>query len=128
MINYNPLRLHAQSYTIDLLSPTAPNQSLTFSIRPLRLRSDRRGNAEWNPWWRTALLIQTDAILPIPSPDETQPTQTTGYLWAALYKGLTQGMEYLGSVGGLTEPFAHALPTLHAAPDGPYILSHNRKT
>ena len=75
------------------------NQTLTFSIRPPRLRSDRRGDAQWNPWWRTTLLIQSDAILPIPSPDETQPTQTLGYLWAAFQKDLTQGTEYLSSVG-----------------------------
>jgi len=86
-----------------------------------------RGDTEWNPWWRTTILIKSDVILVIPSPYETQPTQTTGYLWAALQKGLTQGVEILGSVGGLTEAFAHALPALQAAPDGAYIMSHNRK-
>ena len=103
------------------------NQILTFSILPPRLRSDRRGDAQWNPWWRTTLLIQSDAILPIPSPDETQPTQTTGYLWAALQKGLTQGMEYLNSMGGLTNAFDQALPALQVALDGAYVLCHNRK-
>ena len=92
--------------------PVAVNQFLTFSIRPPRLRSNKRGDAEWNPWWRTALLIQSNAILPVPSLDETHPTQTTGYLWAALHKDLTQGLEYLSSVGGLTETFVQALPAL----------------
>jgi hypothetical protein len=61
---------------------------LIISIRPPRLRSNRRGGTKWNSWWRTTLLIQSDSILPIPSPDETHPTQTIGYLWAAPHKGL----------------------------------------
>ena len=36
-------------------------------------------------------------------------------------------MEYLSSVGGLIAAFDQALPALYVAPDGAYILFHNRK-
>ncbi len=56
--------------------------------------------------------MQPDVILPNLSPDETQPTQTTGYLWAALQKGISLGLGYLTAVYQFIEALAHALPAL----------------
>jgi hypothetical protein len=48
-IDYNSLRLQAQPYSIDLMSPHASHQGLTFSIQPPILRTDKRGDEEWKP-------------------------------------------------------------------------------
>ena len=44
-VDYNPLQLQAQPYTIALTSPDAPTSYEKYSIRPPGLRTHARGDA-----------------------------------------------------------------------------------
>ncbi len=65
-INYNTQRQHAQPYVLVVQVPQAIQNIIKFTIRPLRIWSNLRGDEAWNPWWRTALLVQSPDTLPLP--------------------------------------------------------------
>ena len=49
-VDYNPLRLQAQSHVIFLQDPRSINLTIKFSIKPPRIRSYTRGDEAWKPW------------------------------------------------------------------------------
>ena len=53
-------------------------------------------------------MVQSDEILPIPTRDELQYDQATGYLWLALHKGLNNGISHLNTCGLLKTHYAQA--------------------
>jgi len=63
-VDYNPLRLHAQPYTLMLTRLTNPTVQEFYRIRPPRLRTDARGDHAWVEWWRTSILVQCDPPSP----------------------------------------------------------------
>ena len=71
VVDYNPLRLQAQPYSIMLSHPNTPLIQEYYSIRPSRLRTNARGDLAWPEWWRTTLLTQCDQHLPIPPMPDT---------------------------------------------------------
>jgi hypothetical protein len=88
-VDYNPLRLQAQSYPMVLTHLDTPTIDETYSIRPSRLRTHARGDAAWTRWWRTAILIQCPTALPMPIMNDQAPHTPTGYLQIALTKAST---------------------------------------
>ncbi len=73
-------------------------------------------------------MVQSNAALHIPSPNVTSPASPTGYLQTTLLKGLALGIDYLSSVGQTTEVMSTLQLELQAAPDGAYLISHNKKS
>ena len=87
-IDYNPLRLQTQPYTLILHHPTNPTLPEFYSIRPPRLRTNARGDYAWAEWWRTAIFVQCDLPLPIPPMADHDCNTPTGYLKHALSQGI----------------------------------------
>jgi hypothetical protein len=94
-VDYNPLRLQAQPYAIPIQDPRSINNIVKFSVKPPRIRSHTRGDKAWNPWWRTALLVHTLDLLPIPNMSDTLPKHTNGYLQLALQQAMTTAVALL---------------------------------
>jgi hypothetical protein len=100
-VNYNPLRLQAQQYVLILQDPTAVQNTIKFAIKPPRIRSYKRGDEAWTPWWRTALLVQSPDLLPLPAMSHDK-RETTGYLRYALQQALYTTGAFLSSMRELT--------------------------
>jgi len=83
-VDYNPLRLQAQPYVILLQDPRSINNIIKFSTKPPHIRSHIRRDEIWNPWWRTALLVQSPDLLPMPNMSDVNTGDTNGYLRLAL--------------------------------------------
>ncbi len=66
-VDYNPIRLQSMPCALYLTHPENPSTTTMYLIRPPRLRSDFRGDAQWAPWWRTTILVQSPTSLPFPS-------------------------------------------------------------
>jgi hypothetical protein len=126
-IDYNPLRLQAQPYTLILQHPTNPTIPEFYSIRPPKLRTNAKGDYAWAAWWRTAIFVQCDLPLPIPTMAEHANDMPTGYLQRALLDGLTASLTFLTSIQRTNDNFSLATPNLRPAPDGSYIIPHQKR-
>ena len=74
-VDYNPLRLQEQPYTLMLTHPTNPTTQEFYSIRPPRLRTNARGDRAWAEWWR-APPYRYNATFPSPFPQWQITSQT----------------------------------------------------
>jgi hypothetical protein len=126
-IEYNPLRLQSQSYTLILQHPTNPTNPEFYSIRPPKLRTNAKGDHAWAVWWRTSVFIQCDLPLPIPSMADHASDLPTGYLYQALLAGLAASNTFLTSIQRINDNFSLATPTLRPTPDGSYIIPHQKR-
>jgi len=124
-IQHNPLRQQAQQFVLLLQDPLAVNDTVKFTIKPPRIRKHHRGDEDWNPWWRTAILLQSPDTLPMPSTSSTG--QATGYLHLAIAAALQASEALLYSIKSLTPTFASTSHDLRQAPDGSYVISHVKK-
>jgi len=64
-VNYNTLRQQTQQYVLILQDPRSIQNPIKFTIKPPIIQTHHKGDAAWNPWWRTALLIQSPNTLPL---------------------------------------------------------------
>ena len=126
-MDYNPLRIQAQPYVILLQDPISINNTIKFSIKPPRIRSHARGNEVWNPWWRTALLVQSLDLLPMPNMSDVNTGDTNGYLRLALQQAKKTTEAFLSSIRELTTIHTQSYTNLRQTPDGSYILAHPKK-
>jgi hypothetical protein len=125
-IDYNTLRQQSQPYVLILQDPRAINNIIKFTIRPPRIRSYLRGDEAWYPWWRTALLVQSQDTLPLPTLDANRG-EPTNYLAEALNQALQTSIAFLTSIQELQAAQSHPTTLLRAAPDGAFILSQAKK-
>ena len=126
-VDYNPLRRQAQPYTLILQHPTNPTIPEFYSIRPPRLRTNARGDYAWAEWLRTAIFIQCDLPLHVPPMADHACSTPTGYLHHALIQGLASAKAYLTSIQRIDDNFSLTTPTLQPAPDGAYIVPHQKR-
>ena len=75
-VDYNPIRLQSMPCVLYLTHPENPFTTTMYLIHPPRLRSDLRGDAQWAPWWRTPILVQSPTSLPFPSMSAHNHTTT----------------------------------------------------
>jgi hypothetical protein len=125
-INYNTLRQHTQQYVLILQDPRSIQNTIKFTVRPPRIRTHLKGDGAWNPWWRTALLIQSPDTLPLPTL-QASCGEATSYLRDALQQALHTSAAFLSSIRELQTAHTQATYNLRAAPDGAYILSRAKK-
>jgi len=83
-VDYNPIRLQSMPCALYLTHPENPSTTTRYLIRPPRLRSDLKGDAQWAPWWRITILVQSPTSLPIPSTSAYKHNTAQGYLLHAL--------------------------------------------
>ena len=126
-VDYNPYRLQAQSYVLNLQDPRSINNIIKFSIKPPRIKSHHRGDEVWYPWWRTALLVQSPDILPLPNMSDTNDGQPTGHLHLALQQAKAATEAFLSSIRELNKDHTQAPILLKRAPDGSFILAHQKR-
>jgi hypothetical protein len=125
-IDYNTLRQQSQPYVLSLQDPRVINNIIKFTIRPPSIRSHLREDEAWNPWWRTALLIQSPYTMPLPTLDASRGEPTT-YLAEALKQALQTSIAFLTSIQELQATHIHPTILLRAALDGAFTLSHAKK-
>jgi hypothetical protein len=126
-VEYNTYRVQAQPYVILLQDPRSTNNIIKFSVKPPRIRSHTRGDEAWNPWWRTALLVQSPDILPLPNMSDNNIGHTNGYLHLAIQQAKTTTEVFLSSIQELKTAHTQSLTTLKQAPNGSFILTHPKK-
>jgi hypothetical protein len=88
-VEYNPYRLQAQPYVIQLQDARSINNIVKSSVKPPIIRSHTKGDEAWNPWWRTTMLVQSPDTLPLPNMSDNNTGHTTGYLHLALQQAKT---------------------------------------
>ena len=125
-INYNTLRQQTHQYVLILQDPRSNQNTIMFTVRPPRIRTHLKGDGAWNPWWRTALLVQSLDTLPLPTL-QALSGEATGYLKDALQQALQTSVAFLSSIRELKTSHTQATLNLRAAPDGAYIISHAKK-
>ena len=96
-VNYNTLRQQAQQYIIILQDPRSIHNTIKFTVRPPRIRTHLRRDGAWSPWWRTALLVQSPDILPLPTL-EASSGEATSYLKDALQQALQASAAFISSI------------------------------
>jgi hypothetical protein len=126
-IDYNPLRQQTQSYTLILQHPTNPTIPEFYSIRPPKLRTNTKGDTAWTRWWRSTVFIQCDLPLPIPTMADHASDTPTGYLQQALSLGLDASNSFLTTIQQNNDNFLLAPTSLQPAPDGSYLIPHQKK-
>ena len=125
-INYNTLRQQTQQYVLILQDPRSIQNTIKFTVRPPRIRTHLKGNGAWNPWWTTALLIQSPDTLPLPTL-QYSCGEATCYLRDALQQALHTSAAFLSSIRELQTSHTQANCNLRPAPGGAYTLSHAKK-
>jgi hypothetical protein len=126
-VDHNSYRLQAQSYVVLLQDPRSINNITNFSVKPPKIRSHTRGDEAWNPWWRTALLVQSPDTLPLPNMSDNNIGHTTGYLHLALQQAKTMTSAFLSSIQELKTAHIQSSTILKHAPNGSFILAHQKK-
>jgi hypothetical protein len=125
-ISYNTLRQQTQQYVLILQDPRSILNTIMFTVRPSEIRSHLTGNGAWNPWWRSAMLVQSLDTLPLPTLHALSG-EATGYLRDAMQQALQTSVAFLSSIRKLKTTHIQATLNLRAAPDGAYIISHAKK-
>ena len=126
-VDYNPYRLQAQSYVLNLQDPRSINNIIKFSVKPPRIKSHHRGDAVWYPWWRTAILVQSPDTLPLPNINDLDDGHPTGHLHQALHQAKTTTEAFLSSIQELRTAHTQASILLKRALDGAFILAHQKR-
>ena len=110
-VNYNTLRQQTQQYVLTLQDPRSIQNTIKFTVRPPRIRTHHKGDEAWNPWWRTALLIQSLDSLSLPTL-KALSCEATVYLKDALQQALQTSVVLLSSIRELKTEYTQTTLSL----------------